>query len=152
MNPEDPAASVRELATQLIACRRDDVGDAPPPGTPGAVALERLSGELCRWIGDDGCRVLLSRALTRAQRSRPALADLRVGSGAPPVIEGLEEGLAAHGSAAIALGLEDTMIAMLDLLRRLIGEDLTTRLAERSTTGGAPGAIPPTKKGRRPND
>jgi len=64
MNPDDSLAPVRELAARLIARRRDDLGDAPPSASPGAVALEGLSAELCRWIGDEGCRVLLGRALS----------------------------------------------------------------------------------------
>jgi len=148
MDSKHPVAPERELAAQLIA-RRSDSANAT---ASGSVALACLVAELCRWVGAEGCRALLSRALTRTQRGRPALASLRVGSESPPVIEGVEESLEAHGQAAIASGIEDTMIATLELLKRLIGEDLTTQLAERSMTGAAPDAISPTRKGRRPND
>jgi Arc/MetJ family transcription regulator len=147
MNTEDAAAPVRRLAARLIARGRDEP-DAPQPAT---VALERLSAELCRWIGDEGCRVLLSRALTRTQRDRPPLVALRVDSATPPVLTGVDEVLEAHGPAAIAAGIEEVMIAVLDLLRRLIGEDLTTRLAERSMADTELPAISRRERGRRPN-
>ena len=149
MNPDDPG-TVRELAAQLIARRRDGPDDHA--GNPEAIALERLSAELCRWVGEEGCRVLLGRALTSAQRGRPALADLRVGSGSPPLIEGVREGVETHGPAAMASGIEETIIGMLALLRRLIGGDLTFRIAERSVTGVAPNVNSSVEEGAPPHD
>jgi hypothetical protein len=49
-----------------------------------------------------------------------------------PYIEGVAEGIMAHGDAATAEALESMLVRLAELLGRLIGDDMAMKLIERS--------------------
>lgn len=130
MGPETP--TVRQLTRRLIA-REAAESDSPDVAVAAAQATgERLYRELARWLGATGCHALFTRALAHARAEHPALAEVSVEHGSAPTLEGVAESVRAHGAAAVAAGLESLLVALLELLGRLIGDDMAARLVEPS--------------------
>ena len=130
----------RNVASSLIA-HEARVGDHTVDHVPAVShALHHATTELSRWVGPDGCRVLLVRALTRTKQHHPALANVEVVSHSAPVLDGVLESVEQNGEQAVAAGLTTTLVQLFELLRRVIGDDLTVKLAEQITAGATPGA------------
>ena len=140
----------RELAARLVAHARQD-GRASASGTVDAAttAFDRVSAELSRWMGTGGCAALLNKALRKAQDDHPALAGVGV-TGLPPRLHRWSESAEAQGAKEVAAGVEAALVALLDLLGRLIGDDLSTKLAEMSMTNDASDAAPSPDRVPRP--
>jgi hypothetical protein len=91
------------------------------------VARELRSG-LTRWVGAEGYRALLGRALQLSLPEYPVLGSFTANGG------DLAEAAAAarlHGPAELAKGMVALVAAMTDLLGRIIGEEMAVRLIER---------------------
>jgi len=135
------ASSARALATQLISLARQSEREfAGRADGAAATALHALSAELARWLGAGGCEAVLTRALGQARAAHPMLADVGLASDPLPRLEGLDEAVQAHGAAEMAAGLEAMLVAIFELLGRLIGDDLSTKLVELSMSDGVPEA------------
>ena len=131
-----------ETARRLVA-REAAAGDSPPdPVATVERAVRRLCDALVEWFGPHGTHALLTRALACARADHPALAAVRVGAPAKPAVEGLAESADAHGVLPATAAAIDLLAAVVELLRRLIGDDLATTLVERSAP--AVGTGPPT--------
>jgi len=64
-----------------------------------------------------------------------------------PYIEGVAESIMAAGDAPTGAALESMLAGLIDLLRRLIGNDMATKLIERSlTSSDGTGAITDRKR------
>jgi hypothetical protein len=101
-----------------------------------AAASERLFSELgtrlARWVGAEGFRVLWGRALTLAQVGHPALGNLPNSEwGVQAVVSAVQ----AHGARQVATGVVSVIATLIDLLGRIIGEEMAVRLVEQT---GAP--------------
>jgi hypothetical protein len=105
-------------------------GDATAPEEVAAAA-ERMCTELRtglgRWIGVDGYRALLDRALGLARAEHPALADLPCLGGDLPAAVAV---VRAQGAGAVAAGLVALVAALIELLGRIIGDEMALRLVE----------------------
>jgi hypothetical protein len=145
-----PGRSPRELVAQLIAHGEQD--EKSPKSDVGAVtsAFQRVSEELTRWVGADGCNAVVNRALSRAQASHPALATVTIPNHSPPALEGVPEAIKAHSAPAMAAGLESMLVTLFELLGRLIGDDLSVKLAEQSRSGVTTTAEPTSDEGTEP--
>ncbi len=128
--------SARELVEQLIAHAAQDKSSSAVDTGAVISAYQRVSGELTRWVGGDGARALLMRALSRAQASHPGLSGIAIASHSRPVLEGLSVGITSNGNAAIEAGLESMLVTLFELLSRLLGDDLAVKLAEQSMSAG----------------
>jgi len=134
--PESRTA--QELARQLFA------RDAPAEDAPDAVvaATERVCGRvsarLSRWFGIDGTNALFARALVRAQADHPVLANVLYSRQSAVCLDGLAESARIHGADATADGVAAILTALIELLGRLIGQDLAMRLVEESAPAAAP--------------
>ena len=117
-----------------------------PDGLEAAVAqaCERVLEDLSRWVGIDGAAALLGRALTHAQADHPALRRVRFAYGSSGCLEGIADSVAAHGARAVADGVAAILIALIELLGRLIGDDMAMQLIEQSVPARAPGDAPST--------
>ncbi|MEX2283843.1 MAG: hypothetical protein WEE89_15265 [Gemmatimonadota bacterium] len=137
MTPD--SLSSRELALLLIAHETSsgDAATANDDVTPVAGALRLATTELSNWVGPDGCSALLLRACTRASQDHPALSSITIVSHSAPVLTGIPESVQAYSAPAVRAGLTATLVELFELLGRVIGNDLTIRLAEQITTGGA---------------
>jgi hypothetical protein len=107
-------------------------GDASAPEEVAAAA-ERMGAELSavlgRWIGAEAYRVLLERALVLARTEHPALGGLsRLGGDGP----GATAAVRAQGSDEVAAGLMALVSGLIELLGRIIGEEMAVRLVEQT--------------------
>ena len=98
-----------------------------------AAASERLFAELearlARWVGAEGFHVLWGRALRLAQAGHPALGNLSDrGWGMPAVVSAVQ----AHGARQVTAGIISVIATLIDLLGRIIGEEMAVRLVERT--------------------
>lgn len=130
--------TAEELARRLLA------RDAPAEDAPDAVAAAtdrvfgRVSANLSRWFGIDGTNALFTRALVRAQAGHPALANVRYSGQSAVCLERLAESARSHGADAAADGVAAILTALIELLGRLIGQDIAMRLVEQSVPIDAP--------------
>ena len=133
----NPGTSAQDLARRLLA------RDAPVEDAPDAVAAAaeqvcgRVSANLSRWFGIDGTNALFARALVRAQTDHPALANVRYSRQSTVCLEGLAESAPIHGAEAVADGVAAILTALIELLGRLIGQDIVMRLMEASVPADA---------------
>ena len=134
-------APTRQLARRLIEARRSEGSEGDTPARAAAGASDRLYRELSRWVGLDGCYALFSRALAQARTDYPALAQIQIRARSQPHIDAVAETIMAYGDPATAEGLEFMLECLIELLGRLIGEDMATKLIERSLAAPEPGSI-----------
>ena len=121
----------RQLAHRVIDACRAKPNSSSDPALFTAAAVDQLYQDLSRWIGFDGCHALFTRALTQAREDHPLLRTIQLFPRSSPYVLGVTETLVQHGSVKIADALEATLVILIDLLGRLIGEDMTTNLIER---------------------
>ena len=106
------------------------VGDTTAPEDVAAAAermCTQLRTGLGRWIGADGYRALLNRALGLARAEHPALGGLPCLGGDVP---GTTAVVRAQGAGAVAAGLVALVAALIELLGRIIGDEMALRLVE----------------------
>lgn len=122
----------RQIAHHLINSRRSqEAGDA---ATRTAAACDRLYRDLSRWIGLDGCHGLFTRALAESLTEYPLLAQVQLRPRSEPYIDGAADAARSDGDAATAEALESIIVHVVELLRRLVGDDMAIKLIERSLT------------------
>ena len=128
MAPVTP--TVQQMTSRLIA------GEPGSRDTPDATvaaaqaACERLNRELSRWVGANGSLALFTRALAETRAQHPVLAKIRIRTRSEASLEGVAETVQKHGAAATADGLTSLLVTLLELLGRLIGDDMVMRLVE----------------------
>jgi len=151
--PTPPHASPREQAVRLLT-DASVIGDVAPdasaePASDGVADMrmerlerlfERISSGLSRWLGPYGVHALMTRALSGARPAHPALAGVTI----PPASSLLDRPVAfltgwdaasrEHGATATIGGATAVIEALVDQMRRLIGEGLATTLLEQSAT------------------
>jgi hypothetical protein len=128
----------RQLARRLILARRSEGSDGDTPARAAADASDRLYRELSRWVGLDGCYALFARALSQAQTDYPALGKILVSARSQPHIDGVPETIMARGDPATAEGIEFMLERLVELLGRLIGDDMARKLIELSLAAAEP--------------
>ena len=111
--------------------REETSSDSPDvPAVAARAAVERANRRLSRWLGANGAYTLFSRALAQAKAEHAVLKDIRLRSRPDPGLEGVTESIQAHGASAVGAGLQALLVALLQLLGRLIGGDLAAQLME----------------------
>ena len=131
--------SARQLARRLINTRRPEQTGADSAARAAAAACDHLYRELSRWVGPDGCHALFTRALAQARTEYPALGQIQLRARSEPYIDGVAETIMAHGDPATAEALESMLVRLVELLGRLIGDDMGMKLIERSLTASEQG-------------
>jgi len=115
-----------------------------------AVAAERLCtglrAGLGRWIGAEGYRALLDRALGLVRAKHPVLDGLSCLGGDEPLTAAA---VRAHGAAEVAAGMEALVAALIELLGRIIGEDMAVRLVEQAAMPSPRGLVSDAREGAR---
>lgn len=132
----------RELAGRLLATGSQVAArsDEAQSQLPAAARVGRhLAVELSRWFGPYGYHALLTRALARARREHSVLEAVHVGPPSAPYLNGLEDAAQAHGVAATTAGVQAVLAALIDLLGRLIGDDLAVMLIDQTIRAMATG-------------
>ena len=141
--------SARDLAHQILS--RDLAGvDKPTPVKVAAAAelvFQRLSDNLVRWLGPDGSHALFTRALALAQAENRALRVVPPPTRSALFLDALAANAEPHDADAVMDGVLMIMTTLIELLTRLIGEDLTIKLvAETAPAKVADGTRPPDAK------
>jgi hypothetical protein len=108
-----------------------------------AAACDHLYHELSRWVGPDGCHALFTRALAQARTTYAALGQIQLRARSQPYVDGVAATIIAHSDTATAEALEAMLINLVELLGRLIGDDMATKLIERSMRPSAHGNAAP---------
>ncbi|HYN80677.1 MAG TPA: hypothetical protein VES88_04185 [Gemmatimonadaceae bacterium] len=129
MSPDFPAAL--QLARRLID--RDSAEGAASPGSAqlAAAAFDRLYLDLAIWVGFDGCHALFVRALAEARGEDPLLQTIAVRARSSPYLGGVAETIEQHGDRETAEALESMLVILIDLMGRLIGDEMARNLIER---------------------
>jgi hypothetical protein len=106
------------------------VGDSGAPEDV-AVAATRMCTELraglTRWVGAMGYRALIDQALLLARAEHPALGSLSCHGGDEPVTTAA---VRAHSADEVATGMVALVAALVELLGRIIGEEMAVCLVE----------------------
>jgi hypothetical protein len=126
------SASATEAARHLWARYADDEASAEELAAAAKRLFSQLETGLARWVGAEGFRVLSGRALRQAQAARPALGDLPdCGRDVGAVVSAVR----THGAPKVAVGMITVIATLIELLGRIIGEEMAVRLVEQT---GAP--------------
>ena len=136
--------SARQIARRLVESSRTERTGADTTARAAASACEHLYRELSRWVGPDGCHALFIRALAQAQAQAeyPALGQIQLRARSEPYIDGVAATIMAHGDGATAEALESMLVHLVELLGRLIGDDMAMKLIERTLTVSERGDTP----------
>jgi hypothetical protein len=133
-----PSAVATEAARQFWAHDRLKAGTPEEMAAAAEQGCARLRAVLTRWIGSEGYRALVDRALAQARAEHPAVAGLQSQGGD---LEGVAAAVGMHSAAEVKEGILALVARLIDLLSRLIGEEMATRLVEQAWAGSArPGA------------
>lgn len=130
LSPDQPLA--RRIARRLISSCGSERSEGDTASRAAATACDHFYRALSRWVGPDGCHALFTRALAQARTEYPALAQIQLRVRSDPYIDGVPESIMAHGDGATAEALESMVVGLIELLGRLIGDDMATKLIERS--------------------
>lgn len=130
----------REIARALLA--RDETPGGRSNPELAAASLQRSCVRVCAVLrnamGVDGSDALLGRALARTQAKHPAIASIcRDARGTE--LDGVAAAVDKHGIEAVTVAVEALFEALVDVLARLIGEDMVVRLMDpygSATPGG----------------
>jgi hypothetical protein len=144
--PQDQLAT-REIARRLINRRGVDQAGSRSAAQAAAAACDHLYWDLSRWVGLDGCQALFTRALTQARADHPVLEQIRLSTKSDRHLDGVSETIKTHGDGATAESVESVLVALIELLTRLIGNEMVTRLVEGSPPWSGEDA--PTPAGRQ---
>ena len=129
--------SARDLAHQIL--ERDLAGvEKPTPVTVAAaaeLAFQRLSDNLVRWLGPEGSHALFTRALALAQAENRALRVVPPPARSALFLDALAANAEPHEVGVVTEGVVMIMTTLIELLTRLIGEDLTNRLVAETAPG-----------------
>ena len=127
-DPSKARLSARQIARRLIKSRQPERKGSDGRARATAVVCDDLYLELSRWVGLDGCHALFTRALASARTESAALDQIQLRPGSEPYLDGVAE----TGGAATAEALESMLVHVVELLGRLIGGEMATKLIERS--------------------
>ena len=139
--------SARHTARRLIESALSERQESADRAHAVAAACNDLYRGLARWVGPDGCHAVFTRALAQARTGSASLVQIRLRPGADPYVEGVAESILSHGDSDVTDGLESMLVQVVELLERLIGADMATKLIERSIA--APGRGDATSNDRR---
>jgi hypothetical protein len=146
MPTNSPAA--RTVVLGLLARGKAPSAAASEGSDAAAVTDEvfrHFANGLTRWFGPSGYHALFSRALAEAKSHHPALDNVRIRSATEPSLEGLAECVEQHGTNAVTEGIIAMLMALVDLLGRLIGEDMALKLVDQSVPLRGPATDVPEK-------
>ena len=138
MPPTSPAANAAARRLLSAASAPPASGDARDPVAAADRVSADLADALARWFGPYGYHALLTRALAEARAEHPVLESVRIRTPLLPGLDGLADAAQTHGAAAVADGVVGLLAAVIDLLGRMIGEDMALPLVERSMEAPVP--------------
>ena len=129
MPPISPAS---RAAAQRLFARASGSGDggALDPATSADQMYRALGHTLTRWFGPYGYHALLVRALAETRPAHPALATVSVKGPTDPRLDGIANAAARYGATATVDAMIDVAASVIELLGRLIGEDMAAKVID----------------------
>ena len=123
------SATVTEVARDFWA--RDAVDVSAPEEVIAAAdrICVQLQAGLVRWVGKEGYRALLHRVLELARVEHPALS--RVSCNGSDEQE-IAAAVRAHGTAEVTAGMVALVATLIDLLGRIVGEEMAVELVNQA--------------------
>ncbi len=147
MTPKSPATTG---AAERLWTRT--AGGATDPDEVAAAADRICTGlrvGLGRWIGAGGYRALLERARLGVRAEHPALDDFSC-------LGGDDSGLAAavreQGAAGLSAAVVALVAELVELLGRIIGDDMAVQLVDQILTPSPRGVVSTQSRGARDGD
>ena len=130
-----PEAFALGMVRRLSASKAEG---ADPDALAGVrAACQHLHRELSFWLGADGSRALFTGAIGRARQQYPVLENIHYDALLTQNHPAIPQALQTHGARATAVALEGTLVMLIELLGRLIGDDMATRIVENSGKNAA---------------
>jgi hypothetical protein len=130
--PSDDRSPALQIARRLINSRRAGSAGDGSAARAAAASCDHLYQELSRWVGPDGCHALFTRALAEARAEHSALAQIHLQPRSEHYIDGVAESIMAHGDRETGDALESMLARLVELLGRLIGDDMAMKLIGQS--------------------
>jgi hypothetical protein len=131
------SATATEVARGFWA---HDAVDVNAPDEVSAAA-ERMCAQLqtglTRWVGSAGYRTLVHRALELARPEHPALGNL---SFEGKDGEDIAAAVQSHGAAEVTAGIVALVATVIDLLSRIVGEEMAVELVKQAVATSPSGA------------
>ena len=112
-------------------------GSATSPEEAGAAAqrvCDELRVGLGRWVGAEGYRALLDRALVLSVTEHPVLKSISCHDG--DVLAAVAAAR-THGAAQLATGIVTLVTTLTELLGRIVGQEVAVHLVERAAQAGS---------------
>ena len=132
------AYSARDTARQLWS---NIAGDVRTPEAVAAGADRLWSGlsiRLGRWIGASGYQALLNRELRLARCEHACLNDLSCGGGEATMVAMTAR---THGAGEVAESMVRVATELIDLLGRIVGEDMAIHLLNQTAPPSPRGIV-----------
>jgi hypothetical protein len=151
MNPADPVRDrlspdkepARHIARRLTTSRQLERKGGDSSARAAAAACDDLYRDLSRWVGPDGCHALFARALAQTRVDYATLDQIKLRPRSEPYLDGVAETIMSRGDAATAEALESLLVHLIELLGRLVGDDMAMKLIERSMAAAERGDATP---------
>jgi hypothetical protein len=133
-----------EAARLLWARTAGDISEPEAVAEAAERMCSQLGAGLGRWVGTTGYRALLDRAVKLVRSEHPALESLACQGGEAPLIAAAAR---EHGAAEVAAGMMALVEALVELLGRIIGQEMALRLVEQSGSERKTGREKPSPRG-----
>jgi hypothetical protein len=124
-----PAAT--ELARRHWARAAGDTNMLEEVAAAAERTCTQLQAGLARWVGTEGYRALIDRALLLARAEHPVLGGLSCHGGDQPATTAA---VRAHSAAEVRAGMVALMATLIDLLSRIVGEEMAVELVNQAVT------------------
>jgi hypothetical protein len=130
--PSGDVPAAQEIVRRLISSRPHGQQRGDISARAAAAASDSLYRELSRWVGPDGCHALFTRSLAESRPQYPVLEKIQLRARSDPYIEGIADSIMARGDPETAEALESMLVRLVELLGRLIGDDMAGKLIDRT--------------------
>lgn len=140
-NSSQTSAALQVVRGLLAREAKQGMGEQPDSAALQR-ACSRVSHNLRDSLGEDGWTALLARALARTEADQPALKNIRRLNEGGLDLDAVIAGIETHGVATVTAAIEALLVALIEILGRLIGEDMAIRLIDQDpprsrASGGA---------------
>jgi hypothetical protein len=130
-----------QTARRLLA-REVDPGTRGHPEIVGAALHQtcaRVSEALSDSMGEEGRNALLARAFARAEAAHPTLREIRPLNGSGIPLEVVVSSVKTRGATEVISAVEALLAALVEVLGRVVGDDMAVRLIDRDGPSRANG-------------
>jgi hypothetical protein len=125
------ATAGRTLVKRLLTHEARNARDPGDAAAAAGAVCQKLYVEIGQFIGPEGFKVLLGRALYLARPEFSFLEAVRIGDSDDGWFVGLRENVAERDEADISEGIAAVLGGFIDLLGTFIGYDLAFRMIHR---------------------